>query len=268
MTDYQTSNVQFWNELTAIHERSEFYDVPAFIAGKQTLKHIELSQLPDVKGKTLLHLQCHFGMDSLSWARAGAHVTGVDFSNESVDLARRLAKETGVNAQFVQSDLYELPRTLQGQFDIVFTSYGVLCWLQDLKAWAKVISHFLKDGGTFLIVEEHPLAFILDEKCSAQDVRIGYSYFDKSTLALHDQTSYADGKSRLAQPVHYEWTHTLTEIFDSLGAAGLKVESFKEYPFCMYQQFSWLSLESDGFWHGPASAVSMPLLFSLLAVKN
>jgi SAM-dependent methyltransferase len=269
VSEHLQSNVAFWNELTDVHEASKYYDLASFMNGRQTLHNIELQELGDVRGKSLLHLQCHFGMDSLSWSKLGAQVTGVDFSDKSISLATRLSSELNLDTKFVVSDIYNLPNALQGKFDIVFTSYGVLCWLQNLGEWAKVISHFLKAGGTFLIVEEHPLAYILDEKCKPDNLRIGYPYFDKTTLELHDRHSYADQTAQIVQPVHYEWTHTVEEILDAVISAGLVVRSFREYPFCMYQKFEWLSKGADDFWHPTAdSAVAVPLLFSLNATKN
>jgi len=269
MTEHQRSNVAFWNELTDIHETSSYYDLDSFMHGRQSLHDIELKELGDVHGKSLLHLQCHFGMDSLSWSRLGASVTGVDFSDKAIRLATRLSSELGLDAKFVQSDIYDLPNLLKGKFDIVFTSYGVLCWLQNLHEWAKVISHFLKNGGTFLIVEEHPLAYILDEKCKPEELRIGYPYFDKTTLSFNSQYSYADSTTEVEQSVHYEWTHTLQEILDAVISAGLAVESFREYPFCMFPKFEWLSKGDDGFWHAPQnSSIAVPLLFSLKASKR
>ena len=190
--EQKQANIAFWNELTAIHERSKFYDVPSFLSGKQTLQHVELKELGNVSGKSLLHLQCHFGMDTLSWARLGAQVTGVDFSDRAIDLAQKLNVKLDLDARFIQSDVFDLPSRLKEQFDIVFTSYGVLCWLQNLDLWAQTIAHFLKPQGTFLLVEEHPLAYIIDEHCNVDNIRLGYSYFDKSTLTMTSDGSYAD----------------------------------------------------------------------------
>jgi ubiquinone/menaquinone biosynthesis C-methylase UbiE len=266
MMETVDANKSFWNDLTDIHEGSPFYDVPAFLAGKNTLHKIELEELADVRGKSLLHLQCHFGMDTLSWARLGAQATGVDFSDRAVSLARKLNSELGLSARFMESDVYELPKVLDEKFDVVFTSYGVLCWLADLNAWARTIAHFLKPGGTFLLVEEHPLAYILDENCKADDVRIGFRYFDTEMLTLDSPYSYSGDDKRVEHSTHHEWTHTLSEIFSALLSAGLSISSFKEYPYCMYQKFPWLSLGEDDLWYTPAE-ISIPLLFSLKAAK-
>lgn len=161
MDERLKANKKVWDALTGPHLLSEFYDVEGFKAGNDWLRPLEIEEMGDVHGKTLLHLQCHFGQDTLSWGRRGAIVTGVDFSDEAIDYARKLSKETGIKADFICSDIYALPEILDQQFDIVFTSYGVLTWLPDLKRWAEVVAHFLKPGGFFYIVEIHPILYII-----------------------------------------------------------------------------------------------------------
>ena len=151
--DYFNINKSLWNGKTAIHVKSDFYDVESFKKGKSSLNFIELEALGDVKGKSILHLQCHFGLDTLSWARLGANVTGVDFSDKAIDYARSLNSELGLNAKFILSNVYDLKNNLDEKFDIVFTSYGTIGRLPDLNRWADVVSHFLKPGGTFFMVE-------------------------------------------------------------------------------------------------------------------
>ena len=172
MDYYMRSNLEHWNKLTPIHERSKFYDVESFKSGKSTLKSIELEELGDVSGRSLLHLQCHFGLDTMSWARLGARVTGVDFSDRAISLAQELSKELGIEADFVCSDVYDLRSILDKQFDIVFTSYGILCWLPDLRRWAEVIAHFLRPGGTFYMVEGHPFVDVFDHLENATELKI------------------------------------------------------------------------------------------------
>ena len=163
MERFFEANRAHWAEVTPIHVQSAFYDVPAVKAGKGSLQRIEVDELGVVKGKTLLHLMCHFGLDTLSWARAGAVVTGVDFSTEALAVARGLAEELGIPARFIEANVYELPSVLDEQFDVVFTSYGILCWLPDLDSWAKVIARSLRPGGTFYIVEMHPTSDLLEQ---------------------------------------------------------------------------------------------------------
>ena len=144
MEEYLKKNLDMWNDWAPLHAESEFYDVEGFKNGRNSLDSIELEEVGDVTGKSLLHLQCHFGMDTLSWARLGARVTGVDFSDKAIDIARSLSTELGIEADFICSSVYDLRKNLDGKFDIVYTSAGVLCWLPDLKQWAEIINHFPK----------------------------------------------------------------------------------------------------------------------------
>ena len=164
---YVRANRDLWNAVTPHHVTSRFYDVEGFKAGRARrrtgLDELEVALVGDVRGKTLLHLQCHFGIDTICWAQRGATVTGVDFASEAIQAARRLAAEMGVPATFVESDVYDLPANLQGRFDVVFTSHGVLGWLPDLERWGQVIARFLAPGGRFHLIEAHPFAWIFDD---------------------------------------------------------------------------------------------------------
>ncbi len=173
MDSYTQANRALWNAWTLLHEKSEEYDVPGFRAGRCALKPIELAEVGDVAGKTLLHLQCHFGLDTLSWARRGARVTGVDFSDEAIRLARSLSSELAIPAEFIRSDIYELDRVLDREFDIVFTSYGVLVWLSDIRLWGRTVARFLKPGGIFYIAELHPITMIFDNMEPVTEYRAG-----------------------------------------------------------------------------------------------
>ncbi|MCK5906496.1 MAG: class I SAM-dependent methyltransferase, partial [Flavobacteriales bacterium] len=152
-------NRESWNKRSEVHFVSEFYDNKSFLEGKISLTEIELSELGDVKGKSLLHLQCHFGQDTLSFARMGAKVTGVDLSDKGIEFANVLKEKSGIDAEFIVSNVYDLKENLKGEFDIVFTSFGVLGWLPDLDKWAEIVSHFLKSGGIFYIAEFHPIVW-------------------------------------------------------------------------------------------------------------
>ena len=173
MTDYLDSNRALWDHWTKLHAASAFYDVDGFKQGTSTLMPVERDELGDVASKTMLHLQCHFGLDTLSWARVGAVVTGVDFSPDAIAMARSLSEELNIPATFLCANIYDLSETLDTLFDIVFTSYGVLTWLPDLDRWAQTVAHSLKPGGTFYIVEFHPFVSMLDD----DGERIAYPYF-------------------------------------------------------------------------------------------
>ena len=267
MNEYLRANRENWNEKTPIHARSDFYDVEGFKSGKSTLMPIEIEELGDVSGKSMLHLQCHFGLDTLSWARLGARVTGVDFSDKAIELARSLSKELGLAATFVESNIYDLPDVLNGQYDIVFTSYGVLCWLPDLRRWAQVVSHFLKPGGTFYMVEMHPFASVFDDE-NADDFRLRYPYFpSQEPLRFEPGWTYTDASAPLTT-YSYEWSHSLGEILDSLISVGLRMGFLHEFPYTVYKALSMAERGQDGWWRLPKHRDSIPLLFSLKATKD
>ncbi|MGD1996736.1 MAG: class I SAM-dependent methyltransferase [Anaerolineae bacterium] len=268
MNEYLKANRAHWDELVAIHANSTFYDLEGFKAGKLSLKSLELEELGDVAGKSLLHLQCHFGMDTLSWARLGAEVTGVDFSDQAISLARSLSEELGIEASFVYSDIYELPDVLSGLFDIVYTSYGVLAWLPDLGRWAEVIAHFLKPGGTFYIAEIHPFASVFCDEEDVTDLSVSYPYFASAEpVRFEVEGSYADPAAKVAQSVTYEWFHPLAEVINSLTSVGLRIEFLHEFPYSSYQMFPFLERDDDGWWRLDPQYGSIPLTFSLKALK-
>ena len=177
-SNYIKKNKTLWNKRTDYHFNSEFYDVDNFINGKSSLNDIELDLLGDIKNKTILHLQCHFGQDTLSLARLGAIVTGVDLSDNAINKAKELAVKLNSNARFICCDVYDLPEHLKEKFDIVFTSYGTIGWLPDLNKWARLIADFLKPGGTFILVEFHPFLWIFDNDFN----NVEYSYFKSEPI--------------------------------------------------------------------------------------
>ena len=257
-------NRTHWNECTPIHAASDFYDVAGFRAGRITLKDLERREVGDVSGKTLLHLQCHFGLDTMSWSRLGARATGVDFSDTAIDLARSLSDELGLDTRFICANVYDLPQLLHEQFDVVFTSYGVLIWLPDIAEWARVVSNHLKPGGVFYIVEFHPL-FGLFEPQASGDWRPTYRYFHGQLYFDDVEPSYAGGPP-IATPT-YEWQHTLGDIVTALVDAGLRIEYLREFPYCHYQAFPSMELGDDGWWRLPAHNESVPQMFSIRAHK-
>lgn len=255
-------NRDLWNGWTGIHTKSESYDVEGFKNGKSSLKPTELQELGDVSQKELLHLQCHFGLDTLSWARLGAHVTGVDFSRKAIEFALALRNEIGLKADFICSNVYDLEKVLHKKFDIVFTSYGVLCWLPDLEKWAQTIHKYLKDGGTFYIVELHPLLSMFDD-----DGSFKYPYFhNEQPMEFDCQGSYADPN---AEFVHksYEWSHSLGDIITYLITAGLTIEFLHEFPFTICGDHPFLVQDEDGLWRHKDKNVKIPMMFSIKAKR-
>ena len=268
LRQYMESNRRRWNEAIPIHARSDFYDVEGFKRGKLTLMPVEREELGDVAGKSLLHLQCHFGLDTMSWARLGARVTGVDFSEEAIDLARSLSMELGIEADFVHANLYDLPEVLSGEFDIVFTSCGALVWLPDLKRWAEIIAQFLGRGGVLCVVDSHPFGNVMYNEDDATDLRPYYKYSVRDTdpEEFPPGPTYTDGSPKLSHST-YEWNHSVSDILNSLISAGLRIEFFHEFHFDAWRSQPTMEKGEDGWWRLPEGQESVPFLFSLRATK-
>lgn len=263
------ANRRLWDARTPIHVRSEFYDVDGFRSGAMSLRPLELDEVGDVSGKRLLHLQCHFGLDTLSWARLGAEVTGLDFSGEAVAAARRLAEEVGVDARFVESDVHDATAALDGEaFDVVFTSYGVLSWLPDIRRWAQVASDLVAPGGFLYVAEIHPASQVLDDEPGVEELRVGYPYWTAPDrpLRFEESGTYADVDADIRLP-EYVWLHGLGDIVTALIEAGLVLDFLHEHPHTVFQQLPFLEQGDDGWWRMPEDVPTLPLLFSLRASK-
>ena len=271
--DAVRANNELWDEWTEIHERSEFYDLDGFKTGERRrirLADYEVEEIGDVTGLDLLHLQCHFGIDTLSWARLGARVTGADFSQAAVDLATKTAAEIGIaDARFVRSDLFDLPNVLDGDFDLVYTSRGVLGWMPDIRRWAQVVAHFVRPGGRFYITEIHPVANSFEnEGVAPGQLELVYPYWEhRAPLAFDNLGSYADPDATVTVPKEFGWDHGLGEIVTALIEAGLQIQSLREYPFVGWK-LDFLTQAADGTWRLPGSVKGeLPLFFSILATK-
>jgi SAM-dependent methyltransferase len=264
---YLSANRKRWDQLTREHKDAEFYDLEGFKAGKDRLRSIELEELGDVRGKTLLHLQCHFGMDTMAWARRGALVTGVDFSPESIQLADSLSTELDIPANFICSDIYKLPEVINETFDIVFTSYGVLHGLPDIAGWGQVVGRFVKPGGIFYIVEDHPMFRTFRPK-PGNTFQAERSYFHSDTpQRIEVKGSYATGGTGTAGE-SYVWDFSMSDVINALIIAGLQIEYLHEFPFAARAKFPHMLQGEDGWWRLPPGQHGIiPFLFSLQARK-
>lgn len=240
MNNYLEINRILWDNRAKHHFDSDFYDVPGFLAGKSTLKDIELSLFGDLTGKKVLHLQCHFGLDTLSLARMGAEVTGVDLSEVAIQKARELAKQAGLQARFIACDVLSLDQHLTEEFDLIFTSYGVIGWLPNLKPWGKIIAQFLKPGGHFIMAEFHPVIWMFDDQLK----KLEYSYFNEELIITTEDFSYAGAKEGLEA---YGWNHPLAEVFRVLLQEGLNILDFQEYNYSPYDIFEDSVAVPNGF---------------------
>lgn len=261
MKNYLEINKNSWNNRTSVHLESEFYDVKSFLEGKSSLQSIELDLLANIEGKSILHLQCHFGQDTISLSRLGAKSVGVDLSDKAIEAARDLALKDNSDARFVCSDVYDLPNHLDRKFDIVFTSYGTIGWLPDLDKWAKVVSHFLKPGGKFVFVEFHPLVWMFDDDFQ----RIEYPYFQADAIETSEST-YTENAEEKDEFV--SWNHGLGEVVNSLISNGLDINSLKEYDYSPYNCFNQTEEFESGKFRIKHLENKIPMVYSILATKK
>jgi SAM-dependent methyltransferase len=257
-------NKRWWDGATPVHFRSRAYDVDGFRKGASSLLPLEIGELGDVKGKSLLHLQCHFGMDTMSWARRGAVVTGVDFSPEAIRTAKQLSDDVGIPARFIESNVYSLGDVLEEKFDIIYTGYGAICWLPDLDRWAKIISRFLKPGGTFYMVEGHPITSLIDEGVKDR-LAFTKTYFDHGPERWESPNTYTDSDVPLKEQVSYAWNHTIADVVSALTSADLRIEWLHESPLGFFGFHPLMRKRDDGHWHFPPEVSDIPLTFSIKA---
>ena len=269
MDDYFRANRELWDAWATLHTGPTadptHYNRAKFLAGDSTLKAFERNEMGDVAGKSLLHLQCHFGMDTLSWARLGANVTGLDFSPVAIEQAEKLRDEAGLSGNFVCSNVYDALGALQEKFEIVYTSFGAIGWLPDLTRWAQVIAHFLKPGGMFYMAEFHPFAYVFDNSDTAEELTFRYPYFHGGeVVAETSQGSYGSSGGHPEMP-EYGWDHAIGEIVTALASAGLRLEFLHEFPFNIMRWFPFMERREDGCWHLTKHDKMIPLLYSLKA---
>lgn len=261
-------NKLFWEEVVDIHVRSPFYRTKQFLAGEDILGPIENREIGDIRGKSLVHLQCHFGLDTLSLARRGAKVTGLDFSPKALAAARRIAKEAGIEATFVESNLYDAPTAIPERFDIAYVTWGAINWLPDIGRWAKVVATMLKSGGMLYLLEGHPAVLNLDQPDKDTPLAPKFNYFQgPEPLILGGDTTYTGDPDKIANTKTHEWTHHLSETIMALLDAGMRLDYFAEHDRLAWKL--WPCMEPDGpeMYKLPDGHPNMPLAFSLKARK-
>jgi SAM-dependent methyltransferase len=254
--DYLNINKEAWNRRTKLHVESKFYDIDAFIQGKSSLNAIELNQLGKVEGKSLLHLQCHFGQDTLSLARLGASVTGVDISTEAIEQANKLSSQLKIVATFIAKDIAQFGNEKPKQFAVIYTSYGVLCWLPDLNQWAKLIADSLTQGGEFHLVEFHTF----------NDLLCGYSYFPSAEPDVEDEGTYTENCDGTKSTI-VTWPHSLSEVVNALIGSGLIIECFNEFPYSPYNCFEGLEYVAENGYQLLHKGQQVPLVYAIKARK-
>lgn len=261
--NYKNVNKEAWNKQVDVHVASEFYNVKGFLKGNNSVPPIDLELLGDIEGKSLLHLQCHFGQDTLSLARLGADCVGVDLSDKAIDKAQELNNKLNLDAKFICCDVYDTPKHLDEKFDFVYTSYGTIGWLPDLNKWAKVISHFLKPNGKLVFVEFHPLLWMFDDEFN----KIKYHYHNEKPIVEEYSGTYADQEATLITE-QIGWNHSLSEVFQSLLNTGLQIEHFEEYDYSNYNCFNGLIEYEPGKYRIKHLENKIPMMYSLVAKKK
>ena len=259
---YLDVNRKAWDQKTEFHLISDFYNMAEFMTGKNSLTNAELSLLGDVKGKSILHLQCHFGQDSMSLSRMGAQVTGIDISGKAIEAAQKFALELGLSTQFICTDVYETEKHIHEQFDIVFSSFGTIGWLPDLNRWAEVIHSCLKPEGKFVFVEFHPFVWTFDDNME----KISYDYFKSEPIIEEINGTYADRNAPIRTKT-ISWNHSLSEVFGALLKTGLQINHFDEYPYSPHNCFANMKEVESGKFMFSNLSKEIPLMYSLVVFK-
>ena len=263
MENYLEINKNSWNARVEPHLESDFYFVNEFLKGRTSLNSIELELLGDVKGKKILHLQCHFGQDSISMSRLGAKVTGIDLSDKAIQAAKDLAGKCERDTEFICSDVYNLPNVLEQKFDIVFTSYGTIGWLPDLDQWASVVDHFLKPNGEFVMAEFHPVVWMYDDDFES----VAYNYFNEKPIIETSEGTYADTSAAIVQD-YISWNHPLSDVLQNLISKNLEIEKFQEFDWSPYPCFKHVEEFEKGKWRITKFGNKIPMVYAIKAKKK
>lgn len=263
MENYLEINRNLWNAKVGSHLKSDFYFVDEFTKGRTSLNSIELDLLAQIKDKKILHLQCHFGQDSISLSRLGAKVTGVDLSDKAIEAAKNLAIKCGTDTEFIVSDVYDLPNVLAEKFDIVYTTYGTIGWLPDVKKWAKVISNFLKPGGKLIFVEFHPFIWMFNDEFT----KIEYDYFVGEPIVETSEGTYADQSAKISLQ-EVGWNHEMSDVIQSLIDENLEIKNIQEYNYSPYSCFKNMEEFEKGKYRIPQFGAKVPYVYSLVVQKK
>lgn len=266
--EHRQANLDNWNDRVPIHV--DGYEVAEYVTNRDKLSRIvkfDRRYLGEVSGRTLLHLQCHIGTDTISWAKLGATVTGVDFSAPALDVARDLASRLELDATFVEAELYDAPNVLSGTFDIVYTGVGAINWLPDIKGWAEVVAGYVKQGGVFYTREGHPMFYTLDQERGDDLLVVTEPYFERAEPNRWEEPGTYLGEGTVEHQVTYEWNHGLGEVINALIGAGLVIDMVEEHRF-----LDWLAVPSmietdEGFVLPDGQRDLVPLMYSIMASK-
>ena len=261
--DYIKVNKQTWNNKVDVHIASDFYENESFLNGKSTLNSIELNLLGDVSNKKILHLQCHFGQDTISLSRLGAKAIGVDLSDKAIERAKEFNTKLELDAKFICCDVYDISNHLNEKFDVIFTSYGTIGWLPDLDKWAKVISDFLKPGGKFVMADFHPVVWMYDDDFK----EVFYNYFNTDPIFEEGSGTYAEKESEIENKT-ISWNHPISEILNALISNNLELNQFNEFDYSPYNCFNETEESEPGKFRIKTFGNKIPIVYSILATKK
>jgi SAM-dependent methyltransferase len=257
-----------WDERVPLHAASALYDQAGFRAGRDEIRGFEAAEVGDVTGKRLVHLQCHMGQDTLSWARRGAaKVVGLDFSKPAIDVARDLAADVGLadRAEFVVADVYEAAAALPDEdYDIVYTGIGALYWLPDLWRWAETAASLVAPGGFLYLAEFHPFLQVFGWHSAREVVE---DYFRPEPLVTDEPGSYVEIEAETVDNLSFARLHTMGDIVSAICATGLRLEFLHEHDVTVFQQFPELVRGEDGMFRLPEGRPRLPLMYSLKASR-
>ncbi|MFI0261805.1 class I SAM-dependent methyltransferase [Streptomyces sp. NPDC017056] len=272
--DWRAANRAMWDERVPIHLASDYYDQDGFRRSRDVIRDFEVAEVGDVTGRTLLHLQCHIGQDTLSWAHRGAaRVVGLDFSEPAIEAARATAAELGIGtdrAAFVAADVYDAAEAVAAcapdipAYDVVYTGIGSLCWLPDVRRWAETAASLVAPGGFLYLAEFHPITDALDDESGS---RIAHDYFSRDAWIDESPGTYTDFEAPTVNNRRVEWQHTLGDVVSALAAAGLRVDFLHEHDMTLFQRFGSLERGDGGYYRQPAGRPRVPLMYSLKASR-
>lgn len=267
---YLDANRLLWDERADIHidDATGFYGIDRFLAGEDVLNPIEASEVGDVAGIEVLHLQCHIGLDTLCLARRGARVTGLDFSPNALRHARDLAAKAGLEARFVQGDVYEAPALVGGNFDLVYTTWGTITWLPDIRRWGEVVAAMLKPGGRFYFADLHPSLSVLEEVGGQLVPTFNWRTPSSRPLAFKEEQTYTGDPRPLTNVENFEWLHPVSDIVMALIDNGLSLKRISEHEALPWKMFPMMQLGGDRLYRLPAGVPRLPLALSITAVKH
>jgi SAM-dependent methyltransferase len=269
LDEYRAENFRNWESRVPVHAASRDYNLAGLAADPTKLSPVvtyDRPRLGDLTGLDAVHVQCHIGTDTVSLGRLGARVTGVDFSPGALAVARDLARDCGIDARFVESELYAIPAVLGPEFDLVYTGVGALNWLPDIAGWARVVAGLLRPGGRLYLRDAHPMLLTMDYERADGLLSVVEPYFEVEAQYGHHERTYTDGPT-VASPGQYEWNHGLGEIVQAVIDAGLTVTALREHQECEWKALECFVEGDDGKFRLPEGAARLPLMFTLEALR-